>query len=546
MMCEWDTARFLIFSGNGEPLIYYSHITSILIFAGLLAFTFLRLKEWPKNSFRMIAVSYIIWLYCDLILWATESIDHVMFFWTLLDMIEPLIFVSAYVYFVQFSKGMLLSERTKWALFALLLPALIMGPLGLTVVGFDFTDCDRNAWEGVGAYYNYFVEALLLMLIIVKAAIQLFHTRDNHERAKLFMVSLGICLLFVGFLAANFLATFTGDYVTSQYGHVAVPIFAAFLAYITIKYESFEPRILLIDTLVVALFILLLSLLFVDNVNYQIYANIVAFVIMVPLGYTLVTGIRNEVRTRKKVQQLAGELEVVNQQQENLLHFISHEVKGYLTESQAGFAAIVEGDMGAVSDKVKEMSTSALANVRKGVRTVMEILDASNFRKGTVDYKKDRFDLKETVQSVIGHQQKYADSKGLKLEVSIGDGASMIEGDEEKVREHVIRNLIDNAIKYTPHGTVKVSLTDLPRQSFGKAGGKGIRFSVQDSGVGITDEDKKKLFTEGGHGKDSIKTNVHSTGYGLYIAKQIVEAHGGKNWAKSAGQDKGERIVEAL
>ena len=73
-----------------------------------------------------------------------------------------------------------------------------------------------------------------------------------------------------------------------------------------------------------------------------------------------------------------------------------------------------------------------------------------------------------------------------------------------------------------------------------------IRFEVKDSGVGITPEDMKNLFTEGGHGKDSIKINVHSTGYGLFIAKEVVEAEGGKIWAESEGAGKGSRFVVEL
>jgi signal transduction histidine kinase len=62
---------------------------------------------------------------------------------------------------------------------------------------------------------------------------------------------------------------------------------------------------------------------------------------------------------------------------------------------------------------------------------------------------------------------------------------------------------------------------------------------VKDTGVGITEEDKKNLFTEGGRGKDSVKINVDSTGYGLYSVKQIVESHHGEVWAESEGAGKG-------
>ena len=62
---------------------------------------------------------------------------------------------------------------------------------------------------------------------------------------------------------------------------------------------------------------------------------------------------------------------------------------------------------------------------------------------------------------------------------------------------------------------------------------------MKDTGIGITEEDKTRLFTEGGHGKDSQTINAHSTGYGLYIAKQITLAHGGTIRAESEGEGKG-------
>jgi signal transduction histidine kinase len=247
--------------------------------------------------------------------------------------------------------------------------------------------------------------------------------------------------------------------------------------------------------------------------------------------------VKREVRQRELIQIQEQELEVINKQQENLLHFISHEIKGYLTKSEAGFAGITEGDYGVISTQLKSMATAALADVRKGVATVMDILDASNLKKGTVTFKKAVFDFRTAVQTIVTEQQITAHAKNLELDVEIAEGKYQMQGDEEKIREHVIRNLIDNAIRYTQAGAIHVQLSD---------GDGKIHFSVKDSGVGITPEDMANLFTEGGHGKDSIKINVHSTGYGLFIAKQVVEASGGKIWAESEGGGKGSRFVVEL
>jgi|SRR3989344_1098497 len=98
-------------------------------------------------------------------------------------------------------------------------------------------------------------------------------------------------------------------------------------------------------------------------------------------------------------------------------------------------------------------------------------------------------------------------------------------------------NELDNAVKYCPSGSVTVGLS--------KKDGK-IILSIKDTGVGISEEDKTHLFTEGGRGKESLKVNVHSTGYGLYIAKGVVEAHHGRIWAESEGADKGSAFFVEL
>jgi signal transduction histidine kinase len=102
-------------------------------------------------------------------------------------------------------------------------------------------------------------------------------------------------------------------------------------------------------------------------------------------------------------------------------------------------------------------------------------------------------------------------------------------GDSFWLKE-VVNNLIGNSIIYTEKGKITVGL---------KGGNGKIEFYVKDTGVGITPEDKKSLFTEGGRGKESVKMNIDSTGYGLYSGKLIIEAHKGRVWAESEGAGKG-------
>jgi len=239
-----------------------------------------------------------------------------------------------------------------------------------------------------------------------------------------------------------------------------------------------------------------------------------------------------------ELARLKQELEKANAQQENLLHFISHEIKGYLTEGQNAFAGIVEGDYGLAPAPLKAIAETALLRMRDGVSTVMNILDASNLKKGTVTYKKEGYDFRELVADSMKLMAPRATEKDLKLDWSVdGDQDFKMSGDKDKIREHVVRNLIDNAIRYTPKGSIHVTLAKRDEK---------IVFSVKDSGVGITEEDKKRLFTEGGHGKDSIKVNVDSTGYGLFIAKQVTEAHGGTIRAESEGAGKGSEFIVEL
>ncbi|MEK7194146.1 MAG: HAMP domain-containing sensor histidine kinase, partial [Patescibacteria group bacterium] len=100
-----------------------------------------------------------------------------------------------------------------------------------------------------------------------------------------------------------------------------------------------------------------------------------------------------------------------------------------------------------------------------------------------------------------------------------------------------VKNLINNSINYTEKGGIKV---DIVRK------GNKVLLSVKDTGIGLGKDDKARLFQSGGRGKDSLKYNINSTGYGLAFVKGVVEAHKGRVWAESAGLGKGSHFYIEL
>ncbi|OGG76979.1 hypothetical protein A3B35_02395 [Candidatus Kaiserbacteria bacterium RIFCSPLOWO2_01_FULL_54_24] len=226
-------------------------------------------------------------------------------------------------------------------------------------------------------------------------------------------------------------------------------------------------------------------------------------------------------------------LSAANVSQEQLLHTISHEVKAHLAKNAAALASIVEGDFGQASESLKKMAGEALAETRKGVSMVTDLLKTSDFKTGSVTYEKRAFDLKAAVSSVIAELKLEAERKNLALDFTAPDTTCFIIGDEKKIRDHVVKNLIENAIRYTPKGSIHVALSRVDTFAV---------LMVADTGVGLTERDLPKLFTEGGRGDQSTVVNPSSTGYGLFIAKSVVEAHGGSIWAQSPGSGSGSQF----
>jgi len=136
-------------------------------------------------------------------------------------------------------------------------------------------------------------------------------------------------------------------------------------------------------------------------------------------------------------------------------------------------------------------------------------------------------ELVEEFRIVIKEENK----KKIKIEFEDDNHKEIfIRGDQDRLKE-VISNIIDNALKYTPEGFIKVSVKLLR--------GKKVLINVQDSGIGMDKETIDKIFDKFARAGEALQYHTSGSGLGLFIAKEFVKAHKGKLWAESKGKGKG-------
>ena len=393
-------------------------------------------------------------------------------------------------------------------------------------------------WPSPGVAYDVYFSFIYVgfVLYALYLLFRSYFLSDNPDKkGQILFVILGSILGFGGGLT-NF--PLWWGIPIPPYGNFLVAAFPFLLGYSVLHYRMFNAKAIATEILVFFTAIILFAQVILSNSVTEFVLRGAFAVVVSLLGILVIRSVYREVEQRQKIESLAKDLEETNERQEKLIHFIGHEVKGYLTKGEYAFSEMADGDFGALPPETKILATTALAELRKGVASVTDILQAANLKRGTVAYDMKPVDLKDLVKEEVIKTGPQADEKKLALEARMDDSQPYtVNLDRGQFGEHVIRNLIDNSIKYTPQGNIMIKLA--------RAGDK-IVFSVKDTGVGISDEDRARLFTEGGRGKDSMKVNVHSTGYGLYIAKQIVEAHSGKIWVESEGPGKGSTFFVEL
>jgi signal transduction histidine kinase len=517
------------------PLLYYSYLP--IVAGTLLISTFIFINNSKLLQARLlfvVASFFVLWVANILLQWIAVPAPIVMYAWELTAVFEVGLFAAsfyfAYAYFFKRFPSIWVNLVT----FTAFLGLAVLLPTQLNVESFDFNNCQANLgvlWDGL-----YALQPAVIILIGLLGIHAYRKESDRSYRKQIALLAAGMVVFLGIFSASNYYGEITKFYEFNFLGPVGMFLFIVLLGYLVVQYGAFNVKLIATQALVAATLLITGSqFFFVQNsVNYWLVS--LTFVLTACFGYLIVRSVKREIEQRERIEVLAKDLERANTQQATLIRFITHQLKGFMSKSRNIFAMIQEGDFGPVPEPMQPLISEGFTSSTKGAQTIQEILNASNIKSGKMAYDKKAMDLAELVRSVVAVLVPNAHAKGLQLTLAGSDEPLTIMGDRMQL-DNALRNLIDNSIKYTPQGSVSITLDRGPQAN---------RLTITDTGVGITPEDMANLFTEGGHGKESQKVNVDSTGFGLYIVKNIIEAHDGKVWAESDGAGKGSRFIVEL
>jgi len=185
-----------------------------------------------------------------------------------------------------------------------------------------------------------------------------------------------------------------------------------------------------------------------------------------------------------------------------------------------------------MTDQHKEMLDTCNKTIDRIDNMVKDLLDIYKIKESIIDFKTEMCDLGSLIQEQLKEFSIMLNQKQIKLASSMPPKVIYAWVDKEKINQ-VFSNLISNAVKYTPeNGSFKITL---------RSSGKFARVEVSDTGPGIPRETIRRLSAN----SESFDHNQHGSGFGLTIAKQIVELHNGR-MIITAQSGKGSNITVLL
>jgi len=224
-----------------------------------------------------------------------------------------------------------------------------------------------------------------------------------------------------------------------------------------------------------------------------------------------------EIEERRRAEELKDEF----------VSTVSHELRTPLAITTEGLGLLLDEIPGSINDKQHKVLETASDNMDRLSRIINDLLDISRIEAGKMDLHKEETQFESIANTVVGSLEASAHQKGLTLETAFTLENGNVLADRDRIIQ-VLTNLVNNAIKFTEKGNIRISATNR---------GKVVECCVEDTGIGLSQDEKSRVFDRFVQIGRTHGAGTKGTGLGLAIAKEICQLHRGKLWVESEAEN---------
>jgi signal transduction histidine kinase len=547
ILCADGEANFLWFFDLtlAPHLLYYSYVSIIVISLLLGAYVFFK-DRFSRLSFALFMLTFFfsVFIFNEIIQWVVLPAG-MMFFAYALSLLLQFLILSTTIYFTYFfieKKDPPFLVHACLTLFAL--PIIIFLPTNFNLYGIDLDTC--SALLGPLWNYFYFLEFSTIIIFLFWSIILYRKYRaqkDTTTLSSLYLL-LGSSVFLTIFLASFVFADQTGIYEINLAGPIGMLAFIATLSFLIVRFRVFKNvKLIAAQALVIILWFLLGSLLFIIHDQATHTVVFVTLILTTIAGYFLIRSVRSEIKQREEIQLLANSLAQANNKLKELdklksefVSIASHQLRAPLTAIRGYASMLADGSFGKVPAEASEAVSRIEESAKYMAYSVEDYLNVSRIESGNMKYNNSDFNLRDEAEHVCDDLRPQALRRGLILLFRTDlKSRGIIHADIGKTIQ-IIQNLINNSIKYTEKGSIKVLVRDDVVR-------KRIFIDIEDTGIGMSEDIKNRLFNKFERAKNANAVNTSGTGLGLYVAYAMAKGMGGNITAHSAGDGQGSRFT---
>ncbi len=511
---------------------------------GLLGFVVYINKPKSATNFSFLLFCFVTMLWSFFNYMSYQSEDPLVTLWLL----RFVIFLGVWHSFTFFTFLYLFplekKKLPKWFTFGVLPSVTIVSLLTLSPLVFSSLDTVSSK---VGAPQAVVQPPILLFIITVLSLIissfvflirRIIKAKIG-EKKPFVLILFGAIVTFILLFTCNLIlpAVFNVTHFIPL-GAVTIFPFSAFTAYAIFKHKAFKVKNL--GATIMAFFLCMatfVEIIFAESSG-QLLLRVGIFLFVLLISIQFVKNIFQLEHLTDSLEDANIRLQSLDKLKSEFISLASHQLRSPLTVIKGYASTLTDGMVGDLTPKQNEIVRHIYTSAQGLASVVEDFLNVTKIEQGGMKYVFDEVDIRTIIENLVNDMKIVAEDKHLLFTSTIDESASyIVRADGIKLKQ-VFLNLIDNSIKYTKEGFVKVALSVNNTDN-------AIIFSVSDSGVGVSEETKKKLFTKFARGEGGV-LNSGGSGLGLYLAQEIVKAHKGQITLDSEGMDKGSTFTVTL